>query len=1099
MREQLNAIYENQGGTVIVKGESGIGKTRLVEQFLSTVNPHDVIVLKTRVFDSNNRLFDPFRSMIDNLIRSFDNRSSMLTQLMPMDIAPPILDLLPHLRSLYPVEVVEESHSDSDVSYAIDQLLENVTRLKPTVIFFDDMQFLSQQAYKVLQFVLKRIDNKALLIVGCFTPGPTHVDIENKCRGSGRVRQYEIKLKNFCLDETSSFMNSIFEQGFPPSFYEWIYNTTEGNPYFVKEFTKELVSQNAVKYNETEQKWEIESDYRDIKVPRSISNIFSHRIGELDSVSLQFLQVASLIGEQFDPEVVRSVLRLSISISEQLVARLSQDFFVPVMETNYMQFVHPVERGIFKELIPEAKQRAFHRRIAHILKKKQPHAYDSIARHSTEFLLEQEKTPQLCRLVFNVGKRLSEIGNLGRAHDCYTLALNISEVFKERFHLARLIIKARLIALIMSLQHKIPDQKQAAKIADELMHSGFVELGVHLHIMIYRYVYSQTSFQQAAKYIARVIRTLPKEQRYEGLLFRLKIEQSMVWRYIGKVENARRLIRRLLKKYSLRTNLDAYCYGLNIIGLIFYREGNLKEAGEYFDQLVNIADQVGHVPMKAVAFVNLNAASSKMGKIEYSRDLTRRYKQLILKTGQEYKMAIYWGSLAYCALFEGNLGQALKYFSKALERPITVYSKFSTSYLKAEVLIHMGKYPAAREIFKRYPIELEEPPAQEEWLAYAHSTRARCYLKEMDFGKALQAVNRAITIASNSGLYIEHGVALLTKGIILAARSGKRSGLADIRKGARMLREKGAKSYLAPLLCEAGIVLENTKLVEEGNQLLVEINARGWLKHYAKKTKRSGMRHLFKFESPVEKLHIITFGGLSVISTGQSHEFTTKQWKSAKARELLGLLVLNADEKGSTWGELALHLWPDFGTKTARNNFHFTLSTLRDAIGDEYVTHVHNFYGLDSTRVQVDLWNFDGLYKDFKVYKAKNKLHLAERCAKKAIDIMKGDLLPEFHNEQVQTNRTYITHKYEELCLWLAYRYQERHEYNDATNLAYKLLEREPINEAAHRLIIKGFLELDEKARAVRQFNRLATILKQDFGLEPSEQTQKLVQGLISR
>ena len=146
MREHLNHVFGNNGRTVMVIGESGIGKTRLVTQFLDSLDPDDIIILKTRIFGSSSKPYEPFGSIIRHYFEAIDNKSNMLTHLMPMEIASVILSLLPNLRSWYPVEVQSKPYSDQDICSAINQLFENMSRLKPVVIFLDDLQLISPRA-----------------------------------------------------------------------------------------------------------------------------------------------------------------------------------------------------------------------------------------------------------------------------------------------------------------------------------------------------------------------------------------------------------------------------------------------------------------------------------------------------------------------------------------------------------------------------------------------------------------------------------------------------------------------------------------------------------------------------------------------------------------------------------------------------------------------------------------------------------------------------------------------------------------------------------------------------------------------------------------
>jgi two-component SAPR family response regulator len=1095
LREHLNAAFNNHGRFAIISGSSGIGKTRMVEQFITAVDPGDVIVMKARVFGAEGRDYEPFRSMLESFFNPHE-RAGIISRLIPLDIACGLLSVLPVLKKLYPVEITEKPIPVDSMLVAFNQVFDNISRLKPLIIYLDDLHLLSENSRKLLKSVVERIENKAMFVIGCYTiDKPRQEEWIDACDFDSRIF-YNLGLKSFNIAESNIFISNIFGQDFSPVFQQWLYNITKGNPYFMKEFIKELVSTNVLTFNDKVQKWHIKQDYERISIPTTISSMFDSRFRQLDKKALKFLRIASLCGEQFDPDVVTRVQRLSKKTAERIIARLSQEFFVPIPGINYLQFVHPVEREILRNAIRDSRKRILHRKIARILERIQPGAFAAIAHHKTAILSEKEKTPQLCHFIFNTARKLTEAGDLSTGYHHYRLALDIATNFGNRFSIAKSIIHARLISLSMSLKHEISDLTHAKRIAKELMRAGFVRLAAQLQTMIYRYIYTQCSFKDAARYIRQVIRSLPREAQYEDILFRLKVEQSMVWRYVGRTESARRLLQRLLKKYQMGTNMSAYCYALNILGLIFYREGDLMNASKYFEQLKDIADELDKTPMKAVALMNLNAACSKMGKIDFARDLVQQYRALIVRTGQEYKMSIYWGAMGYCSLFQGDHHEALKFFEKALEKPINSYTEFSTSYLKAEILIYLKRLEEAARIFDQYPIDSMEPPVQGEWCAYAHAVRGLYFLKKREYPEALRSIDHAIDHAQSAEFAIEYGVALILKGIVLHLVSKKKSGRNTIVKGKKMLQQAQALSYLGSLLCEAGIVLKDTHMIDEGVKILETINAHGWLSYYKERTTAVHSKISTKDKETQESIQINVFGGLSVILPSHIEEIEVKQWKSQKARELLGLLLIADTGRGYTWGELALHLWPNFGTKDARNNFHFTLSTLRDTIGTDYIIHEHQFYSINREEVCSDLWKFERLFDEFLLSQAQNKLHQTEKCAKHAVKLAHGDFLPEFHNELVQAKHLEISQKTEELLLWLAKRCFDRHEFNEAMRCAYKIIEKDPVNEGAHGIIIKSFAASGERARALRQYDRLKNLLNQQFNLEPSIEVQEIVKTM---
>ncbi|RKX68591.1 hypothetical protein DRP53_10440 [candidate division WOR-3 bacterium] len=206
--------------------------------------------------------------------------------------------------------------------------------------------------------------------------------------------------------------------------------------------------------------------------------------------------------------------------------------------------------------------------------------------------------------------------------------------------------------------------------------------------------------------------------------------------------------------------------------------------------------------------------------------------------------------------------------------------------------------------------------------------------------------------------------------------------------------------------------------------------------------------------------------------------------------------MINTEKGGATWGEYALQLWPDFTTKEARNNFHFTLSYLKKMIVSGFIISRRNLYLLNRDLARSDIWEFEECYRRFKEARIEQKIHKAEIYALDMILKGKGDFLPEFRSEAIEAKRWEIENRLEEVLLWLATRHLDKLEYNEAINFARLVINRTPLSERAYRIIIRSYLEQGERARAFQYYERLRILLKQEFGVEPSPETKRLISAI---
>jgi DNA-binding SARP family transcriptional activator len=217
-------------------------------------------------------------------------------------------------------------------------------------------------------------------------------------------------------------------------------------------------------------------------------------------------------------------------------------------------------------------------------------------------------------------------------------------------------------------------------------------------------------------------------------------------------------------------------------------------------------------------------------------------------------------------------------------------------------------------------------------------------------------------------------------------------------------------------------------------------------------------------------------GGLSVAVDGVPVEPGT--WKSRRAAQLVALLAMAPSRRLATEQVMDL-LWPELAPEAARANLHKAATLARRAMGwKESVVIRGDLVTLWPTGdVAVDVVEFE--------QDARRALASSDRqtCAEVA-GRYGGELLPEeryedwSHDARERARRLYL-----DLLrtggLWSA------------------LAEAEPTDEAAHRGLMVEHFRAGRLHAAIRQFQRLRTILARDLGVLPSSQTVALYREIV--
>ncbi|RKX69174.1 hypothetical protein DRP53_08965, partial [candidate division WOR-3 bacterium] len=865
LNQYLKQIYENKGCAVLITGEGGVGKTRLIDEFLLRIRPKTTTVLRGKVFDVETEPLSPFGSLIDKFLEDCGRKARLAVRIITPDISSPLLNIFPRLRSICPIDVPVVSHDEWEIFSALHRLFENISRLYPTVLFIDDIHCLNPQSRRFLQFFVKRIQHLPIMIVGT-----------SRLHSDDSISGMEtIQLKSFTFLETAKFLYHIFGGEFSDRFQRWIHRITKGNPFYIKEFLKDMLRKNVVVYSEEMGSWQVEKDITNCDIPPSVKATIADRFERLTPEKLQFLRMAAIMGERFDPGMIKQALNLGTQKLERIIAELSIDLLIPVVGTNHLQFAHPLYRQVLVEKMSTSELRRLHIKTAAMLQKIRPDDSVSIANHIAAALDRDEFTPRLARLFLNAAKECERTGDLPRAHRFYRLADDSITVL-DQSRLARQIVTARMIIAQFNLNGQIYDLERAEAVVQGLIKKGFLKLGFELGLKIYRYLFDQGDLDCAERYIRKFSRMVAKDQLSERMNFRLKVEQCLLWRKRNNIEKARRVLKRLINNFDPEIDFITHCHALNILGLIYFVDGDYEAASDCFARLISISEQLGNVNIKMVGLINLATTSILQGRFDRASSLHIQYAEMIDHTGKEHKLPILWESQALYHILEGSLDQALKLLKQVLRWTKAPYRKVSASLLMTEILLLQRKYTQAGEILEQYRPGRVNFAGMDEWLTFYYRLRSKFLMKIGRLSQASRAVNKALKISEENRFNVDRAQALTLLGLIRYKKAQAPKALTLVKKGLTMLIKEGAVGFLGPLLWEIKGVVKDRNLIRDGVAILREIRATGWLAKLTRSRKNQA-----------RILRIRTFGGLQVSRNG----ILLKNWKSNKARELLCLIL----------------------------------------------------------------------------------------------------------------------------------------------------------------------------------------------------------------
>jgi len=351
--KKLQHAYHRRG-IISIKGESGCGKSRLMQEFFENLPARPRFV-----FCSGKPLVrcSPFEPLIEGL------RSSVTAQewaSLPENVRQNLCHLFPELRDERENAVPgrDENNSGEDI-HAIHSGLHTVllklAEKKPLLMIIDIVQWCDEATIDFLSYLSDRefFKKYGLLIISSRREevNPTvEIFID---RNTMLYTLESIDVPLFTFDESRILVQGILGKNCSEKFLEVVFNNTGGNPYFIVEGLK-----NAQSINFDPDNFEDESHY---PIPPTIQALVNEKVRRLPASTREVLQSAAILGQKFQPKVVEIMVKIKV---EELISALEelQKFSILKIENGLLtdsryEFLHDqVREVVLKEMSPLRKR-----------------------------------------------------------------------------------------------------------------------------------------------------------------------------------------------------------------------------------------------------------------------------------------------------------------------------------------------------------------------------------------------------------------------------------------------------------------------------------------------------------------------------------------------------------------------------------------------------------------------------------------------------------------------------------------------------------------------------------------------------------------------
>jgi DNA-binding CsgD family transcriptional regulator len=342
--DALDRIESGRSVVVLIEGEAGIGKTRLLDKAMRDARARGMLVASGRAGEmEQSRPFGLVAGAFECARSSPDPRRAAIGELLATEGAAQ--------RELITVT------SDPGLRFrAVDafaDLAEDLALSGPLVIGLDDLQWADPSSLLTLAALSRRLAYHPVAVIGCLRPSPRAPELDRLVDTLETAEGWRLALRGLNDNAVTELVADAIAAAPGPGLLAGL-SGAAGNPLFVIELLGALAQEGAITTADGR------ADVTAISLPPSLRLTLLRRVSFLPESTLEMLRAASMLGTTFTltdlaTVVASSALELSAVLSEAVRTHVIED------DGTQLHFRHELIREAIYEDLPGSVRRALHR------------------------------------------------------------------------------------------------------------------------------------------------------------------------------------------------------------------------------------------------------------------------------------------------------------------------------------------------------------------------------------------------------------------------------------------------------------------------------------------------------------------------------------------------------------------------------------------------------------------------------------------------------------------------------------------------------------------------------------------------------------------
>ncbi len=372
--DRMHALLElartGHGQVAAVSSEAGVGKTRLVHEFLRSAKTPTWRVLEGRSHSyeqtaSYRPIIELLRTYfeldaLDPASRVTEKVAATIRDLDPAlgDAVAPLLSLLDALPSDDPFRALDARERHDRVVDALTHVVFRETERQPLVLVLENLQWVDSETQAFLDSLLDRIPTARLLLVVDYRPGYAH-------DWAGRPGFHLLEIEALSAAAADELLRELVgEDRALRAVRDQMVQRSNGNPFFLEEIVRTLVETRVLVGERGA--YRLGAELKTLQVPATVQAVLAARIDRLPHDEKLLLQSSAVVGSDVPQALLEAIVGLPAESVARALASLQSAGFLyeaSLFPDVVYRFKSALTRDVASASLLREQRRALHGRI----------------------------------------------------------------------------------------------------------------------------------------------------------------------------------------------------------------------------------------------------------------------------------------------------------------------------------------------------------------------------------------------------------------------------------------------------------------------------------------------------------------------------------------------------------------------------------------------------------------------------------------------------------------------------------------------------------------------------------------------------------------